>query len=112
MSWERDRERGYETQYARKEEAAFKAAAHRNRLLAEWAARLMGLRQREAEDFIEVLVTGDVAHLRGRAIIDRLERDLHAAGVPTPRDQIAAMFDQLDARARAETAAGDARPGA
>ena len=108
MNWEREREQGY----ARNEEAAFRAAAHRNRLLAEWAARLMGLRQHEAEDFTETLGTDDVAHLRGRAIIDRLERDLHAAGVPTPRGEIAAMFDQLDARARAETVEGAARPGA
>ena len=102
MSWERDRDKGYEAQHARHEEAAFKAAAHRNRLLAEWAARLMGLRDREADDYVKKLVTGDVVHLRGRTIIETLERDLHAAGVPTPHAQIAAMFDQLDARARTE----------
>lgn len=43
MSWERDRERGFEEEYAHKEERAFKAAAHRNRLLAEWAAQKLGL---------------------------------------------------------------------
>jgi hypothetical protein len=109
MSWERDRDKGYETQFAHHEEVAFKAAAHRNRLLAEWAVRLMGLRQREADDYVKELVTGDVAHLRGRGIIEKLERDLHAAGVPTPQREIAAMFDQLDARARAETL-DDGRP--
>ncbi|MBV8169623.1 MAG: DUF1476 domain-containing protein [Alphaproteobacteria bacterium] len=106
MSWERDREKGYETQFARQEEAAFKAAAHRNRLLAEWAAQLMGLRHREAEGYIKTLITGDVAHLRGRAIIDTIVADLSGAGVTMSEDRVAAMFDRLDAQARAELARG------
>jgi hypothetical protein len=109
MSWERDRGHVHETEHARHEEAAFKAAARRNRLLAEWAAHLMGLRHRDTQNYVEHLVTGDVAHARGHAIIDRVTRDLHAAGAPTPREVVAAKFVQLETQAHAELAAQDTR---
>ena len=105
MTWERDREQGYEAQFARREAAAFKVAAHRNHLLARWAANLMGLRHRDADRYAETLVTGDVTHLRGRAVIAKIARDLRAVGVTIPQAQVEAMFDHLDAQARAEIAA-------
>lgn len=109
MSWDRDRERGYEAQYAHGEETTFKTAARRNRLLARWAARLMGLRHRDAQAYVLQAVTGDVGHACGHAIIDTVTHDLHDAGVPTPRAEVAAMFVQLEARAHAEVTAQEAR---
>ncbi len=44
-----DRERAFETRYARDQELQFKITARRNRLLGEWAARLMGLTDAEAD---------------------------------------------------------------
>lgn len=109
MSWDRDRQRGYEAQHAHDEEGAFKAAARRNRLLAQWAARLMGLRHRDTQAYVMQAVTGDVGHACGHAIIDTVMHDLHDAGIPTPRAEVAAMFVQLEARAHAELAAQEAR---
>ena len=109
MSWDRDRERAYEAQYAHGEEAAFKTAARRNRLFAHWAARLLGLHHRETARYVEQAVTGDIGHARGHAIIETVMRDLHDAGIPTPREEVAAMFVQLEARAHAELAEQEAR---
>jgi hypothetical protein len=109
MSWNSDRERGYEAQYVHGEETAFKTAARRNRLLAQWAARLLGLRHRDTARYVEQAVTGDVGHARGHAIIETVMRDLREAGIPTPREEVAAMFVQLEARAHAELAAQEAR---
>ena len=106
MSWERDRDKGFEKQFAEREERAFKAAAHRNRLLAQWAAEKMQLRHREAESYVQTLVTGDVAHLRGRAIIKKLLDDLTAAGVAVTEKEITAEFDRRDAEAASEVKRG------
>ena len=46
-----DREKGFETKFARDEEMAFRIVARRNRLLGEWAARLMGLTEVEGEAY-------------------------------------------------------------
>jgi hypothetical protein len=106
MSWQRDRDKGFEEQFAHSEERAFKAAAHRNRMLAQWAAERMQLRHREAESYVKTLVTGDVAHLRGRAIIAKLLEDLKAAGVDVSEREVTAEFDRRDAEATAEAKKG------
>jgi hypothetical protein len=38
-----DRERAFETKFARDEDMAFRVTARRNKLLGQWAAGLMGL---------------------------------------------------------------------
>ena len=102
MSWQRDRDVGFEQQFAHQEERTFKAAAHRNRLLAQWAAQKMNLRHHDAESYVQTLVTGDVAHLRGRGIIAKVAHDLTAAGFPTSETEVALEFDRLEAEVRAE----------
>lgn len=102
MSWERDRERGFEEEYAHKEERAFKAAAHRNRLLAEWAAQKLGLGAVETTKYVESLVTGDVEHLRHRGIVTRIIEDFRAAGVAVTEAAVNAEFDRLDREAAEE----------
>ncbi len=101
MNWEHDRERGYEQQFAQQEEQAFLAAAHRNRLFALWAARQMKLGPDATGHYIEKLVPGDVAHLRGAAVVDQVIEDLRNAGVPLPRTAIQREFDRLTAEAKA-----------
>ena len=44
-----DRERAFEAKFARDEEMQFRILARRNRLLGEWAARLMSLSEAESE---------------------------------------------------------------
>jgi hypothetical protein len=102
MSWERDRDQGFEEQYAHRQEQEFKAAAHRNRLLGQWAARKMGLADGAAERYVQSLVTGDVAHLRGRGVIAKLVEDLKAAGVAITEREVRAEFERLDGEAKAE----------
>ncbi len=46
-----DRERAFETKYARDEEMQFRIIARRNRLLGEWAARLLGLSEEETSSY-------------------------------------------------------------
>lgn len=102
MSWQKDRDKGFEEQFAHHEEIAFKAAAHRNRLLARWAADKMQLRHKEAESYVDALVTGDVAHLRGRGIIQKITADLAAAKIAVTEAQVSAAFDMFEVQSNAE----------
>jgi hypothetical protein len=102
MDWQHDRDLGFERQFAHREEQAFKAAAHRSARLGQWAARKMQLGRREAESYVQSLVTGDVAHLRGRKIIGRVVQDLWTAGVAISEREVRAEFDRLNSEASAE----------
>lgn len=101
MSWERDREKGFEGQFAHHEEVAFKAAAHRNRLLAAWAADKLQLRDQATDSYVQALVTGDVAHLRGRGVVKKIVEDLAAAKLAIGEKEVNEAFDKFDAESLA-----------
>ena len=63
-----DRERAFESIYARDQEMQFKIVARRNRLLGHWAAKKMGLTEAEADAY-------------AKDVIRKLLGDLISAGV-------------------------------
>ena len=63
-----DRERAFESIYARDQEMQFKIVARRNRLLGHWAAKKMGLTEAEADAY-------------ARDVIRKWLGDLTSAGV-------------------------------
>ena len=81
MSTFDDRERAFETKYARDEEMQFRVIARRNRLLGQWAARLMGLTEVEAESYAKDVVRADFEEAGDEDVIRKLIGDLTSAGV-------------------------------
>ena len=76
-----DRERAFEAKFARDEEMQFRVLARRNRLLGEWAARLMGLTEAEADAYAKDVVRADFEEAGDEDVIRKLLGDLTAAGV-------------------------------
>ena len=76
-----DRERAFESQYARDEEMQFRIIARRNRLLGEWAASLMGLTDVEATSYAKDVVRADFEEAGDEDVIRKLLGDLTSAQV-------------------------------
>ena len=76
-----DRERAFETRYARDQEMQFKILARRNKLLGHWAARLMGLTDVEAESYAKDVVRADFEEAGDEDVIRKILGDLTSAGV-------------------------------
>ena len=76
-----DRERAFESQYARDEEMQFRIIARRNRLLGEWAAGLMSLTDAEAASYAKDVVRADFEEAGDEDVIRKLLGDLTSAGV-------------------------------
>jgi hypothetical protein len=76
-----DRERAFEAKFARDEEMQFRIIARRNRLLGEWAARLMGLSEVETEAYAKDVVRADFEEAGDEDVIRKVLGDLTAAGV-------------------------------
>ena len=76
-----DRERAFETQYARDEEMQFRIIARRNRLMGEWAAGLMGLTEVEATSYAKDVVRADFEEAGDEDVIRKLLGDLTSANV-------------------------------
>ena len=76
-----DRERAFETKFAHDEEMKFRIIARRNRLLGEWAARLMKLSDAETQAYAKDVVRADFEEAGDEDVIRKVLGDLTAAGV-------------------------------
>ena len=100
MSQFDDRERAFETKFARDEEMQFRIIARRNRLLGEWAARLMGLSDAETESYAKDVVRADFEEAGDEDVIRKLLGDLTGAGVDVDEDKIRVTLDHKTVEAR------------
>ena len=76
-----DRERAFETKFARDEEMAFRVTARRNKLLGQWAAGLMGLTPEETEAYSRAVIQAEFEEAGDEDVVRKLFGDLTAAGV-------------------------------
>lgn len=83
-----ERERGFEAKFARDEEMQFRIIARRNRLLGEWAARLMNLSEVETEAYGKEVVRADFEEAGDEDVIRKVLGDLTAAGVDVDEARI------------------------
>lgn len=95
-----DRERAFETKYARDEEVAFRITARRNRLLGHWAAAQMRLTREEAEAYATAVVQADFEEAGDEDVIRKLVSDLTAANVEIDEPAIRRAIDEQTVEAR------------
>ena len=100
MSQFDDRERAFEAKYARDEEMQFRITARRNRLLGQWAARMMGLSEAEADAYAKDVVRADFEEAGEHDVIRKVLGDLTAAGVDCDEDSIREALRNKEIEAR------------
>lgn len=76
-----DRERAFETKFARDEDMQFRIHARRNKLVGQWAAGLMGLTPEETTAYATSVVQADFEEAGDEDVIRKLIGDLTAAQV-------------------------------
>ncbi len=95
-----DRERAFEAKFAKDEEMQFRIAARRNRLLGEWAARLMGLTEAEAANYAKDVVRSDFEEAGEHDVIRKVFGDLTSAGVECDEDKVREALRNKEIEAR------------
>ena len=95
-----DRERAFESQYARDQEMQFKIVARRNRLLGQWAAKKMGLTEAEADAYARDVFRADFEEAGDDDVIRKLLGDLTSAGVEIEESAIRQALDHKTVEAR------------
>ncbi|MBX9860338.1 MAG: DUF1476 domain-containing protein [Sphingomonas sp.] len=101
-----DRERAFETQYAREEDLAFRVTARRNKLVAHWAAGLMKLTPEEADGYAKAVVQADFEVAGDEDVIRKLIGDLTAAGVDIDETAVRRALDEQATEALRQLKAG------
>ncbi len=95
-----DRERAFETKFAHDEELRFRVIARRNRLLGQWAARLMGLSDAEADAYAKDVIRADFEEAGDEDVIRKLLGDLTSAGVEIDDGKIREAIAHKEVEAR------------
>jgi hypothetical protein len=95
-----ERERAFETMFARDQEMQFKVHARRDRLLGQWAAGRLGLTEAEADTYARDLIRADFETVSDDDIVRRLIGDLTAAGIEVDEREIRAQIDEKTVQAR------------
>lgn len=95
-----DRQRAFETKFARDEEMQFRITARRNRLLGQWAAEKMGLTPAEADAYAKAVVQADFEEAGDEDVVRKVLGDLTAADVDVDEAMVRkALHDQtIEAR--------------
>lgn len=95
-----DRERAFETKFARDEEMAFRVVARRNRLVGHWAAELMGLTPEEADAYAKAVIQAEFEEAGDEDVVRKLVGDLTAAGVDTDEAGVRRALEEKSVEAR------------
>jgi hypothetical protein len=95
-----DRERAFETKYARDQEMQFRVVARRNRLLGAWAARLMGLTEAESDAYAKDVIRADFEEAGDEDVVRKLLGDLTSAGVDCDESRIREALEHKTVEAR------------
>jgi hypothetical protein len=95
-----DRERAFETKFARDEEMAFRITARRNRLVGTWAAGLMGLTPEETDAYAKAVVQADFEESGDDDVVHKLLGDLVSANVDTDETRVRQALHDATVEAR------------
>jgi hypothetical protein len=97
-----EREKAFEKKYEHDQDLKFKVNARRNKLLGLWAAGLMGKSGADAEAYAKDVVMADLEKPGDSDVIDKLVKDLAAAGKPMEDHTIRKQAERLAAEAKAQ----------
>ena len=100
MSGFDDREKAFETKFAKEQDLAFRIAARRNRLLGQWAASLMGLTKEETDAYAKAVVQADFEEAGDEDVIRKVLGDLVSAGVDIDESRVRQALSDKAAEAR------------
>jgi hypothetical protein len=90
-----EREKAFEKKYEHDQDLKFKVNARRNKLLGLWAAGLMGKSGADAEAYAKDVVMADLEKPGDSDVIDKLVKDLAAAGKPMEDHTIRKQAERL-----------------
>ena len=95
-----DRERAFESKFARDEEMTFRVIARRNRLLGQWAAAKMNLTPEESDAYAKAVVQADFEEAGDEDVIRKVLGDLVNAGVEADESEVRLALKAKEAEAR------------
>jgi len=96
----KEREKGYENKFAHDAELRFKAEMRRNKLLALWAADLMGLNEEDSKALVGTLIKADLEEVGDDDVFRRMTKVFADHGVEISEHRLRREMDEKMAEAQ------------
>jgi hypothetical protein len=106
MSSFNEREKGFEKKFTHDADLKFKAESRRNKMVAEWAAGLMGMTGAAVEDYVKAVRRADLAEKGDDDVLRKLAKDLADKGVKMADTEIRKKMNDFLAEAVSQVEAG------
>ena len=97
-----DRLKSFEKKFERDQDLQFRVNARRNKLLGLWAAEVMSKSGADAEEYAKEVVLADFEKPGDDDVIQKLVKDLAAAGKPTEERTVRKQAERLMAEAKTQ----------
>jgi hypothetical protein len=95
-----DREKGFEAEFKRNQDLAFRVTARRNRLFGMWVAEKLGLPPDQAEPYARTVVEADFEKPGDSDVIEKVQKDLAAKGLALTEPQLRAELERAATEAK------------
>jgi hypothetical protein len=96
-----DREKGFEAEFKRNQDLAFRVTARRNKLFGLWAAEKLGIAAGEAaEIYARTVVDADFERPGDGDVIEKVQKDLAAKGISLTEAQLRVEFSRATDEAK------------
>lgn len=95
-----DRESTFETKFAHDEQLRFKVTVRRNKLFGLWVAEMLGKTGPVAEAYAKEVIASDFEKAGDDDVIEKVERDLAAAGQAVPASTLRAQLSKCADKAK------------
>lgn len=94
-----DRKDSFEKKFAHDAALKFKAEARRNKLLGQWAAKMLGHTGAKADNYVQSVIRADFQEAGDEDVFRKIRADFDAGGVQQTDHQIRRHMDEFMAEA-------------
>ncbi|HEY5048306.1 MAG TPA: DUF1476 domain-containing protein [Rhizomicrobium sp.] len=95
-----EREKTMEAKWAHDEDLRFRVVTRRNKLLAQWAAEALGLKQAEADSYVATLLELEVRGADDEDLVRKIRGDFASGNLGYSEHFIRSRMEELAAMAK------------
>jgi hypothetical protein len=90
-----DRAKSYENKFAHDETLQFQSKARRNKLMAGWAARILGLSDYAAAEYVTGVTKIGLRKTGDQEVLKKIKSDFHTHKISVSEEEIEIQFDRF-----------------
>jgi hypothetical protein len=76
-----DREKGFERKFINDQEVEFKVSSKRNKLLANWASKILGFNEQQQKNYINEVIKADFQEAGDDDVFRKIKKDLEGKNI-------------------------------